>query len=51
VPFYEARAEFEKTYVAELLERNNYNIAAASRMGKISRKSLTTKAREYGLIA
>ncbi len=51
VPFYEARAEFEKTYLAELLERNNHNIAAASRMGKISRKSLTTKAREYGLIA
>jgi len=51
VPFYEARAEFEKTYLAELLERNNFNIAAASRMGKVSRKSLTTKAREYGLIA
>ncbi len=50
VPFYEARRNFEKTYIAELLDRTNYNIAAASRLGKISRKSLTTKARAYGLI-
>ena len=50
VPFYEARSNFERNYIAELLERNNYNIAAAARMGKISRKSLTTKAREYNLM-
>jgi len=49
-PFYDACAEFEKEYIDSLLKRHNYNIAASARAGKISRKSLRTKAIRYGLI-
>lgn len=50
VPFYEARAQFEREYLDALLKRFNYNISAASRAGEISRKSLTTKAAKLGII-
>ncbi|HUS59398.1 MAG TPA: sigma-54 dependent transcriptional regulator [Planctomycetota bacterium] len=50
VPFYEARGIFEKEYLQALLQRCGFNISAASRMGKISRKSLHTKAMKYGLV-
>jgi len=50
LPFYEARAIFEKEYIEKLLSRCNGNLSQASKMGEISRKSLRTKAREYGLI-
>jgi len=50
VPFYQAREEFEKEYLQALLERFEHNISAASRAGKICRKSLATKAAKYGLI-
>jgi len=50
VPFYEARAEWEKEYITALLQRCGNNISGASRMGKISRKSLGTKAKRYGLL-
>jgi len=50
VPFYEAVESFEREYLAELLQRTNNNVAAASRIGKVSRKSLTTKAKRFGLL-
>jgi len=50
VPFYHAREQFEKEYLQALLERFGHNISAASRAGKICRKSLATKALKYGLI-
>jgi len=50
VPFYQAREQFEKEYLTALLERANYNISKASRMGGICRKSLHTKAVRYGII-
>jgi len=50
VPFYEAREAFERDYLSSLLQRSNYNISAASKMGGISRKSIYTKAVRYGLI-
>ena len=50
VPFYQAREEFERQYIADLLQRTGHNVAAASRLGKISRKSLTTKAERLGLL-
>ncbi|NQT21528.1 MAG: sigma-54-dependent Fis family transcriptional regulator [Planctomycetes bacterium] len=50
VPFYEARAQFEKDYIETLLKRFDHNISAASRAANISRKSLTTKAAKFGLI-
>ncbi len=50
MPFYLAREEFEKDYIKRLLESTNGNILKASRIGKINRKSLRTKAQRYGLI-
>ena len=50
VPFYEARDNFERDYLADLLDRTHGNVAAAARIGKISRKSLTTKAQKHGLL-
>lgn len=51
IPFYAAREIFEKRYIQDLLQRCNWNLSAASRMGEISRKSLTLKAKQYGLIS
>jgi len=50
VPFYEARNNFEKNYLADLLKRSNGNLTLASKMGKISRKSLRTRAKNFGLM-
>ncbi len=50
VPFYEARSNFEKNYITDLLKRANGNLTLASNLGKISRKSLRTKARVFGLM-
>ncbi|MFV1952059.1 MAG: sigma-54 interaction domain-containing protein [Nitrospinota bacterium] len=50
MPFYLAREEFEKNYIKRLLESTNGNVSRASRIGKINRKSLRTKAQRYGLI-
>lgn len=51
IPFYAAREIFEKRYIQDLLHRCNWNLSAASRMGEISRKSLTIKAKQYGLMS
>lgn len=51
LPFYEARDTFEKEYVDKLLSRCEGNISRASKLGKISRKSLRTKAVKYGLMS
>ena len=51
LPFYEARNTFEKEYVDKLLSRCEGNISRASQLGKISRKSLRTKAVKYGLMS
>ncbi len=50
-PFYVAREEWEREYIEALLRRCNFNFSAASRMGKISRKSLLIKARRYDLVS
>ncbi|MGA1875193.1 MAG: sigma-54 interaction domain-containing protein [bacterium] len=50
-PFYVARGIFEKHYLQDLLQRCNWNLSAASQMGEISRRSLTQKAKRYGLIS
>lgn len=50
LPFYDARDIFEKDYIEKILSRCDGNISKASILGRISRKSLRTKAKRYGLL-
>lgn len=50
LPFYEARDLFEKDYIEKILSRCDGNISKASKLGRISRKSLRTKAKKYNLM-
>jgi len=50
LPFYEARDLFEKEYIEKILSRCDGNISKASKLGRISRKSLRTKAKKYNLM-
>lgn len=49
-PFNEAKNEFERTYIKNVLERTNGNISAASRFSKIDRKQLREKIRKFGIL-
>ena len=50
VPYREARDNFDKEYLGELLRRFNKNISAAARHAQMSRKQLREKARRLGLL-
>jgi len=50
IPFYEARDAFEKDYIEDLLKRTKGNLTLASKIGQISRKSLRTRAKSFGLM-
>lgn len=50
LPFFEALAEFEREYLADVLRRAKGNLSSASRMCKLSRGALRNKARAYGLL-
>lgn len=50
LPFYEARDLFEKDYIEKILSRCDGNISKGSKLGRISRKSLRTKAKKYNLM-
>ncbi len=55
LPFKEAKQKivevFEKDYLEELLQRNNYNVSKASREAKIDRKHLRNLLKKYGINA
>ena len=48
-PLREAKAEFEKEYIVNLLKRNKGNVARSARMAKIARQNLHEKIKRYGL--
>lgn len=50
LPFFDALEEFERAYIANVLERANGNITEAARLSALSRGSIRNKARSYGLI-
>ena len=53
IPFKDAKQQivenFEKEYLAELLQRNNYNLSKAAREAKIDRKHLRNLLKKYDL--
>jgi DNA-binding NtrC family response regulator len=49
IPLREAKAEFEKEYIVNLLKRNKGNVARSARMAKIARQNLHEKIKRYGL--
>ena len=49
IPLKEAKAEFEKEYIINLLKRNKGNVARSARMAKIARQNLHEKIKRYGL--
>ena len=53
MPFKDAKQQivenFEKEYLAELLQRNNYNLSKAAREAKIDRKHLRNLLKKYDL--
>jgi DNA-binding NtrC family response regulator len=55
LPFKDAKQKivenFEKEYLADLLQRNNHNLSKASREAKIDRKHLRNLLKKYGLVA
>ncbi|MCH7762049.1 sigma-54-dependent Fis family transcriptional regulator, partial [candidate division TA06 bacterium] len=49
IPLREAKAEFEKEYIVNLLKRNKGNVARSARMAKIARQNLHEKIKRYGV--
>lgn len=49
IPLKEAKAEFEKDYIVNLLKRNRGNVARSARIAKIARQNLHEKIKRYGL--
>ena len=53
VPFKDAKQkiveEFEREYLEDLMERNNYNLSKAAREAKIDRKHLRNLLKKHGI--
>ena len=49
IPLREAKAEFEKEYIINLLKRNKGNVARSARMAKIAWQNLHEKIKRYAL--
>ncbi len=49
IRFQEARREFEKRFIAQVLERENGNLSRAAKVLRIHRNTLAKKIHEYKL--
>lgn len=49
LPFAEARARFEKTYLRTLLEKTDGNLSRAARLARMPRSTLRDRLRKHGL--
>jgi DNA-binding NtrC family response regulator len=48
-PFSQAKEEFEKFYLTQILKESHWNISEASRKARMFRQNLQQKIRKYGI--